>query len=386
MITTDGKNIIAKYLLNQAPEFASHIAVGVGGNALSASVSQSASVSPQFSINSKSLDFEAFRVPVLSRGLVKEDGVEKIIFKAELPTDQRFNITEIGLYPAEYNVIAERFASKTILDFTNSESWTHSEVNSSLTSASVVPYLNYVLDSYESISSPGDIVRPETVGFINSNSSIFDYLDRKNRGEQPRYLDKALMVSGSAAAISNIFDVADGSSYIEASLNTLNLSRNLPTDQIKLAFSLINKSASAVTMPTGAVRIIIELINDAPTSPKAYSNISLPAGYFYDSLSNKQYRYKVITKNISDFTTTASFSWSDISRIRIYAAVEDNGVTNPEEYYFVFDGLRLENISTINPLYSLIAAEYLETENGYPVLKEENSTSYIEYRFGLEVV
>ena len=39
MITNSGKNIIAKYLLNQAPEFASHIAIGVGGNAVSPSSS-----------------------------------------------------------------------------------------------------------------------------------------------------------------------------------------------------------------------------------------------------------------------------------------------------------------------------------------------------------
>jgi hypothetical protein len=31
----------------------------------------------------------------------------------------------------------------------------------------------------------------------------------------------------------------------------------------------------------------------------------------------------------------------------------------------------------------LVAAEYLKTPDEYPVLKKENSTSYIEYRFGL---
>jgi len=64
MITTDGKNIVAKYLLNQAPEFASHIAVGVGGQAYPTSSSAT------FSEDAQSLEFEVARVPILSKGLI----------------------------------------------------------------------------------------------------------------------------------------------------------------------------------------------------------------------------------------------------------------------------------------------------------------------------
>jgi len=51
MITTNGKNIVAKYLLNQAPEFASHIAIGVGGQAYPTSSSAT------FSLDTDSLEF-----------------------------------------------------------------------------------------------------------------------------------------------------------------------------------------------------------------------------------------------------------------------------------------------------------------------------------------
>ena len=71
MITTDGKNIVAKYLLNQAPEFASHVAVGIGGQALPTSSSAT------FSASVQSLEFEVARVPILSKGLLKEGGQEK---------------------------------------------------------------------------------------------------------------------------------------------------------------------------------------------------------------------------------------------------------------------------------------------------------------------
>jgi hypothetical protein len=389
MITNDGKNIIAKYLLNQAPEFASHIAIGVGGHALPvASASYSASVSPVFSSTSKSLDFEALRVPILSKGLIKEldeetnQYVEKIVFKAELPTDQRLQITEIGLFPSESNSLAERFGSKTISFFTNSEPWTYSQFGS----GSVVPYVNLPLDSYDGEISPGDITIPNVAMFINSNSSIFDYTDRKNRREEPRYLDKCLMISGDFSKLDSTFNpLANSASagyYVENSSIRLNLGRNLPTDKIKLAMSIVNTISTDNVAPNGNVRIIVEFINNTVNSPKAYLNIDLPANYFYDSLSGDQFRYKVITKSISDFVISPSFSWSEIDLIRVYASID---VANPSLYRIILDGIRLENISTINPLYSLIGAEYIKTDNGYPVLKEENSTNYIEYRFGLGV-
>ena len=389
MITNDGKNIIAKYLLNQAPEFASHIAIGVGGHALPvASASYSASVSPVFSSTSKSLDFEALRVPILSKGLIKEldeetdEYVEKIVFKAELPTDQRLQITEIGLFPSESNSLAERFGSKTLLSFTNAEPWTYSQFGS----GSVVPYVNLPLDSFDGESSPGDIEIPNVAMFINSNSSIFDYTDRKNRREEPRYLDKCLMISGDFSKLDSTFNpLANSASagyYIENSSVRLNLGRNLPTDKIKLAMSVVNTISTDNVAPDGSVRIIVEFINNTVNSPKAYLNIDLPANYFYDALSGDQFRYKVITKSLSDFTISPSFSWSEIDLVRIYASID---VEDPSLYRIILDGIRLENISTINPLYSLIGAEYIKTDNGYPVLKEENSTSYIEYRFGLGV-
>ena len=120
MITTDGKNIVAKYLLNQAPEFASHIAVGVGGQAYPTYSSAT------FSMDAQSLEFEVARVPILSKGLLKEDNQEKIVFKAELPIEQRYQITELGIYPAATNAVAGNFDSRIISTFNNSEPWAYS--------------------------------------------------------------------------------------------------------------------------------------------------------------------------------------------------------------------------------------------------------------------
>jgi hypothetical protein len=385
MITSDGKTIIAKYLLNQAPEFVSHIAVGVGGNALSTSSSVT------YSSSAESLDFEAFRVPVIAKGLIKEDGVEKLVFKAEMPTSERYRLTEIGLYPAESNLLAERYDSKTFISFTNSEPWTYVLQGS----ASAVPYVNQSLQVAADTSiTAGGLVgnfitnatgQKSTVPafFMNSNDPIFEYVDRINRREPPRFLSKSLTISGDFSDLNSSFVSASTGYYLENSAINLNLGNNLPTDQIKIAYSVISKTLANNDSPDTGVRIRLELINNVSGTPTAYVNIASPSAAFVDDLDpGKKKRYQVVTKQISDFTASADFSWSNINLIRIYADVID---ATPSDYFIAFDGIRLENISTPNPLYSLIGAEYIKTSDGFDVLKQENSTAYIEYRFGLGI-
>jgi len=395
MITTNGRNIVAKYLLNQAPEFASHIAIGVGGQALPTSSSVT------FSQDADSLGFEVARVPVLSKGLLKEDGVEKIVFKAELPIEQRFQITEIGLYPAENNIVAGNFDSRIISTFSNSEPWSYSN---NVNDSGVVPYIGPLRidevvpgDIETFIELPGNFTYTlEDFVFINSNSSIFEYSDRINRGEQPRYLDKSMLVSGSTSVVNgampansaSIDTSSNLSYYVENNSISLDLGKNLPTDQIKLALSIISTAREGVdSLAPDNVKIRMELLNNAGANPpRAYVEISLydiDAEYPERSLDSS--RYQVITKSISDFTTTENFSWSAVNSIRIYTCIHDDSNVNTGEHFVLYDGIRFENISSYNPLYSLVAAEYMKTLDENPILKKENSTSYVEYRFGVGV-
>ena len=96
-------------------------------------------------------------------------------------------------------------------------------------------------------------------------------------------------------------------------------------------------------------------------------------------------RYKVITKSLSDFTTEANFSWSSVNGVRIYTCIHSDSNVKTGEHFVLYDGLRFENVSSYNPLYSLVAAEYVKTLDENPILKRENSTSYVEYRFGIGV-
>jgi hypothetical protein len=394
MITTNGKNIVAKYLLNQAPEFASHIAVGIGGQALPTSSSVS------FLPDAKSLQFEVARVPILSKGLLREfdqqtnEYVEKIVFKAELPVEQRYQITELGVYPAAANTVASNFDSRIISTFSNSEPWAYSN-NQDV--SGTVEYIGPLkidelapgdIETYLQISASSNYTLEDFV-FINSNSPIFEYPERIGRGEPPRYLNRSLLVSGSTSVVSGVSassslidTLSASSSYIENNSINLNLGKNLPTDQIKLAFSVI--STARFTPDANSpkhIKIRLEFLNNSETSQKiAYANIALK------DTDIEFMRYQVVTKSLSDFTTDQGFSWSSVNAIRIYTCLHNNSNAETGEHFVLYDGIRFENISSYNPLYSLVAAERVKTLDTNPILKRENSTSYVEYRFGIGVV
>jgi hypothetical protein len=372
MITNNGKEIVAKYLLGQAPSFASHIAAGCGSRPLS--TEDSVVISP----TKKSLDFEVFRVPISSKGFIKEDGVEKIVFKAEMPTNQRFQLSEVGLFPAQSNALAGKYDSKLLVTFTPSETWSYVKNGS----ASAVPYLNEALDQDNVLSN---ISVSQSVAFINSDATIFNNSDRKNRQEPPRFLNRSLMVSGSTSMISEDFTIDENSYSIENSSLSFDLSQNLPTDQIKFALSLVSKTATTNSNPDN-VRIVLEFINNISNSnaesPKAVGRFDLPSSSFISG--GETNRYITVSKNISDFIKDDTFSFANINLIKLYVSVLSSGVPT-NNYFVILDGIRIDNISTPNPLYSMIGYNLIVTEDGLPILKAENTNNYIEYRFGIGV-
>lgn len=384
MITNDGKQIIGKFLLRQAPEFATHIAAGCGP--MSLFPNQILSPEEITALKQKdALDFEVFRVPISSKGFIKEDGVEKIVFKAEMPTEQRYQISEIGFYPADANILAGAFDSKTLAIFIPTETW----VVYSDDSASNV--LN-VTDSSQFADEAGDILLDDIAYFLPSDAPAFSLTSRKSRQEEPRFFTQALSLSGSAGFISEFFIPTSDSYRIENATLAFNLSQNLPTDQIKIAISVLSKIASNDTNPD-KVRIILDFVNDLPgldlESPKARLGIELESSDFIKTgtgqPSDPINRYQTITRTLSSFVLDDTFSFANINLIRIFGCVLDSGGNPTEDYNIVFDGLRLENISTENPLYSLVGYDVIRNDSAYPVLKSDNTNNFIEYRFGIGV-
>ena len=384
MITNDGKQIIGKFLLRQAPEFATHIAAGCGKMPLFPNQTLDSQELTDLK-EKKSLDFEIFRVPISAKGFIKEDGVEKIVFKAEMPTEQRYQISEIGFYPADSNTVAGGFDSKTLAIFVPTETWV---VYSNVSSSNV---LN-ITDQNQLADEDGNIIVNDIAYFLPSDADIFDDVVRQSRQEPPRFYSQALAVSGSAGMINEFF-VPDPTAFrIENSTLSFNLSQNLPTDEIKLAFSVMSKTKTNNTNPD-TVRIILDFVNDLPgldlESPKARLGIELSASDFVELDTGQSpdptNRYRVVTSPLSSFVLDDTFSWANINLIRIYSCVLDNLGDLTEDYNVVFDGLRLENVSSENPLYALVGYDIVRNDSAYPILKADNTNNFIEYRFGIGV-
>jgi len=100
-------------------------------------------------------------------------------------------------------------------------------------------------------------------------------------------------------------------------------------------------------------------------------------------------RYKTIRFPISDLVTSPDFTASQIrvARVFSYVAVDDGsgGVEGSTDHYVALDGLRLDNISTENPLYKLVGYSPTQTQDGYPIVKFENTNNFVEFRFGIGV-
>ena len=472
MITNDGKQLIGKFLLGQAPDFATHIAAGIGPTALLPD--QTLPTSQINEIKEKAnLDFEAFRVPISAKGFIKEDGVEKIVFKAEMPTEQRYQITEVAFFPAAQNSVAGSFDSKTLATFVPTETW----VLYSPTSSSTI-----TLATSNISNNDGDLLVQDQAFFINSNETIFTEQDRRERQEVPRFYNRTLILSGDLNYIDDNFTIKSDPTlppptlpstlaafYVENSSLSFNLNQNLPPDEIKFAIGVMSTEKANNIQPE-KVRVIFDFVNNNPvsgfSSPKARAEIELDDTDFEieEDLANGRpsaiNRYKIVTKKLSQFRLDDRFSWANINLMRIFVCIigeQTVRVTNKEltggmamlnvtddsnlfvgmsvditgmgypfdgshtitsasggkiryntsasanvasasvssgsatfssrtsNYKLIMDGLRIDNVTSQNPLYTMVGYDIIRNDNAYPILKAENTNNYIEYRFGIGV-
>jgi hypothetical protein len=383
MITNTGKNIIGKYLLGQAPAYASFIAVGCGAKPLA-----TADTFGDYTAK-ESLDLEMFRVPISSRGFVNEGGISKIVLTAELPTEERYEITEVGIYSAGSNPSAGSFDSKTVFSFTQGENWQyHSEA-----SVSQIPTYTSPLDDPE---DDNVIAVADSVFQTNADNTIFYKQSRADRYERCRFLNNIIMIQGDdsdlsiseeSGAAQDHFVVEPGSNHIHLTGGTIDFTRNSPIDELKLAFSLVNKDGDSVSSPE-SVRILVEFA----ATEEAGSEFARFEAEVVDDSSGGAYdfsteRYFVVTKQLQDLYTSANFTWNAVTVVKIYACVfaEESGpigVPSPN-YYVALDALRLENVATVNPLYGLTGYSVIKNTDATTVIKPSNTSNYIEFRFAI---
>lgn len=450
MITNSGKDILSKFLINQAPGYASHIAIGCGSKPLG----------PEEPFgnyeNKKFLDFEMVRVPIISRGYVDDNGTTKLSFSAELPTSDRYEISEVGVFSAGSNPSANGNDSRSLLAFNEQELW---KLNDSSGSSLSIPSISTPLDSYsvsitgavgdgtsvtytasEDISSylisgfpvsvtgitpsqynfsnltasstanPNEFVvtLSATGTYVSGGSLLINYNDgffrdsesypalkistdnnifynqiRSDRYERSRVLSDALLVACNPAG-----EISPRS--IQISGTSFNLERNAPTDEIKIAF--------AVSDIGKALYNVLSLTKDQEYF-NTIASVSIKVDFYSgDSYATKTItlasnfdtnRYYVGSFKLSEVTTVGNFSWRNITSIKLTPFVDESySSTDPNNQgytYIIFDGIRIENITSISPLYGMTGYSVIKNTNAETIVKNANTSNLIEFRFSIDV-
>ena len=388
MITNKGLVILAKYLIGQAPAYASHIALGVGSVPLS-----SGATLGDYS-SKENLDFEALRIPISSRGYVYDEaGVANIVFAGELPGDQRYLFSEIGIFSARSNPAAGAQDSKMIYTFSESENWEYHNRTSAVGIPTVVSPLNGEVEG-SVINPTDDLGNPIPVFRTNSDNAIFNSDVRSLRYELPRFLDRSLLISGDMSYIeenSGTLSIKESTpteyygTHIHLTGISVNFNRNSPEDEFRLAFSILDKDV-AQTERVGGVRIVMEFASSDSLNPENFARFEVdldPSDV--DFVEN---RYIVVSKKLGELVKSAGFTWNTINSVKIYAMVYDNGgsgVPSPD-FYVAIDGFRLENVTAQNPLYGMTGYSVVRTEDGQPIVKESNTSNIVEFRYGMDIL
>ena len=384
MITNTGKTIIGKYMLGQAPAYASFLAVGCGPTPL-----ETGDVADNFATK-ENLDFEMFRVPISSRGFVNEGGINKIVLTAELPTEERYEISEVGLYSAGSNPSAGAYDSKTVFAFTTGENWQHH-------TASAATRIEPVTAPLDDPEDDNVIAVADAVFQTNADNSIFYKSSRANRYERCRFLNNVILIQGDDSDLTvsedsgptlDHFVIEEGSNHIHLTGANIDFTRNSPIDELRLAFSLVSKNGNSSAIPE-TIRILVDFAStDTTTGEFARFEAELnhgSSGNLENSIADfEANRYFVISKQLQELYTSANFTWNAVTVVKIYACVIDGGVPS-QDYYIALDAMRLENIATVNPLYGLTGYSIIKNDNAETIVKSPNTSNYVEFRFSIGV-
>jgi hypothetical protein len=382
MITNIGKNLLAKYLVGQTQSYASHIAVGCGPNPV-ASGGQLADYSLK-----QSLDFEMFRVPIISRGFVNENGIDKVVLTAELPTEERYEITEVGVFSAARNPVAGSFDSRNIYSFADTDNWLYQAAGSP--AVEIEP----VYTPLDGDADNGIINQTLNVFATNADNRIFTQSDRVARNERCRFLNNIIAMVGDDSTLtldqSGNIQVGTGSNYIRLNETSVDFTKNSPLDELRFAFSVVNKVANSNTVPDN-VKILLEFSHPGVGSSLEYARLEIDiddqgysAGTALETINFSLNRYVVSKKALKDLKKTDGFDWREVATAKIYSCVTEAG--SPSDLFYVcLDGLRLENITSTNSLYGLTGYSVIKSVGSKPIVKSANTTNYIEFRFSLDV-
>lgn len=276
----------------------------------------SATLGLEIDPSKKALDFEMFRVPITSRGYVNDNGTNKIVLTAQLPTEERYEISEIGIYSAGANTAAGQYDSRTISAFSDSDNWQLSigtTLNSSAVGSTVFPEVSTsIINGLNFITTLTPAIRTSTTNGVFTNAT------RSARYERPRYFSNAILLRGDTSYIypnNGNLSISGTPSFLQISGETVDLSKNSSSDLMKVAFSIVSVDGNSIAVPDTA-RVIMEFSN---TSGDQYARMQVEAkNSVYRFAKN---RYVVATKRLDElFYTSGQFNWKNVSILKAYVS------------------------------------------------------------------
>lgn len=341
MITDRGRELISKYLLGQAPSYASYISFGCGKG--------------DTATDRQSMDFEMLRVPISSRSnMVERDqggniGNTIISFAGDIPLEEQYIITEVAVWSDARNA-ATQSDSRVLFAFTGDENWQIKDD----TGASVIPVYEVSLSGEE---EPGPITVSDPI-FIADADNLALVSGRDGQGT--RFLNRTILYNGGAG--SKVF--LDG--------RNVDLSSNSGDDLLKFAFAMYPKE-TAWTQPPD-VSFTIRFMTDPNLEVPDDANPPAGTAVWKGTVSTPD-KFNVSTTKLEDLVTPTAFSW----RGTRYVEIEFDDFSS--DWYVGIDAIRFDNVSTPNPLY--VMSGYTSTDT--PLVKGANTNAYAEFRFGLNV-
>lgn len=255
------------------------------------------------------LNFEMFRIPITSRGYINDNGTNKVILTGELPTEERYEISEVGIFSAGSNVVAAGSDSKTITAFSGRENWQYNSGTALSTPATIVG----ISDTSYNLTTTADAFQT-----TSDNSVFLNSITRSDRYETCRYLNNIYMIRGSTGNLTGSagsFSKVTSSKFLQITNQTVDLSSNSTSDLLKVAFSLVAVSGTGSFVPD-KIKILVEFANGDGTQYARFEDELLESEY----LNN---RYIVITKRLDELTYSTIFDWKEVSVIRVYVSTID---------------------------------------------------------------
>lgn len=339
-----------------------------------------------------SMDYEMLRVPIKSRSQRNENGLRIVELSADLPTTERYEISEIGLF-SDISDTQAAVNNKVLFSFSNEYIWQYHK-NSTI---SEIPKITQALDAGNALNT---ISVTDEVFEANSNNAVFNNTSRLYRQERPRYEKSTYFMLGNT---SNLVKTGSGTTaspyrltpttttnHIEASVSGLSQLQKATnpaqgeSDEIRVALSIVNK-VNATAAPD-EVRVIVEFATQEGTGSET---TSYRYARFHGTMTTAEQnfttnRYVVLKQKMNQLEVSQNFSWDQVKFAKIYVSVIKDGSAS-SNYYVALDSVKFEYTTSQNPIYGLTGYTLIKNANNLTVTKEENAVQSITFKFAVGV-